>query len=368
MSQSRDIILVSAYYPPHLGGQENAVQGLAENLVKAGHTVSVVTSAQGSKPGKTVERHVHVERLGGIVFGHAPIMPAFLPALWRRLRPDSIVHVHIGQAFTPEMVWLTSKLRGRPFIAQLHIDFEPSGPAGFLLPFYKKHVLAPVLRAAAAVITLNQKTLHTVRSAYGYGGPTAILPNGIDDVYFEVRRPARAKNPPKTLRLLFVGRLTKQKNIPQLLEALAKTKRSARLDIIGSGEEEQAISQKISQLGLKNVTLHGALPRQAVLEFYRTCDALVMPSLYEAQPLVLLEAMASRVPIIGTTAFGIAEHLQNAGIIVEPSAGGLAAGIERLDRDYAALPELTEQAYQKAAAMRWQPTIQKYENLYNAVV
>lgn len=363
------IVQVSSYYPPHLGGQENAVQGLSQQLANAGHDVHVLTSGQGSDSYKPVtEQGVHVRRLRSIEFGHAPIMPAFPGALMRLAKKKGIVHVHIGQAFTPEMVALVTKLRGVPFIAQLHIDFEPSGPAGVLLPLYKKMVLAPVLRAAAAVVVLNQTTKDALRTVYNYARPAVILHNGIDDSYFSVRRKPFAAAPPKTLKLLFVGRLSHQKNVMALLLAIKATRRPVHLDIIGDGEERELLENAVSVLHLPNVTMHGRLARGEVLKFYESSDALIMPSLYEAQPLVLLEALATRIPIIGTNVIGVAEHIKNAGIIVPPTAQGLTQGIRQYDEHYAQLPAMVERGFARAQAFRWEPTIKKYEALYNAVL
>lgn len=363
------IIQVSSYYPPHLGGQEYAVQGLAQQLAAAGHEVHVVTSAQGSNAHKPVnEQGVHVRRLRSVEFGHAPIMPGFPGTLIRLAKKPSVIHLHIGQAFTPEMVALVSALRGVPFVAHLHIDFKPSGPAGLLLPLYKRMILAPVLRAAAAVVVLNQATMQILRETYNCHNKAVVLHNGIDDTYFRIKRPKLAATPPKTLTLLFVGRLSPQKNVMALLLAIKATKRKVHLHIIGDGEERNAIENAISTLKLKNVTLHGRLERAAVLQFYETADALVMPSLYEAQPLVLLEALAAGIPIIGTNVIGVAEHIKDAGIIVNPDAQGIAEGIQQFDKQYPHLKVMVATGLARARNYRWDATIKKYEELYNAAL
>jgi len=366
--KAKHIIQVSSYYPPHLGGQENAVHDLAQQLATNGHDVQVLTSTQGGLRSSTIEQGVHVHRLPGIVFGHAPIMPWFPVALFRTVRPGSIVHIHIGQAFTPEMVWLVSKLRGFTYVAQLHIDFEPSGPAGILLPLYKRLLLKRVLQSASAIVVLNEKTLRTVRTVYGYKGTLCILNNGIDEAYFALKRPPLALRPPTTLHLLFVGRLSKQKNIPALLKALKLTKQNVHLDIIGEGSEGELVQKIIEEYNLTNVTLHGRLSRSDVMKFYKTCDVLVLPSLYEAQPLVLLEAMATRIPIIGTDVIGVADHITNVGIVVEPTAKGLMNGIERYFTEYALLPKMIERGYRRAKNMGWSHTLKKYEALYDEVL
>ena len=363
------IIQVSSYYPPHLGGQEHVVQDLSRHVAAAGHEVHVLTSVKGGgKKGVTNESGVTVRRMPGQEFGHAPIMSSLGPALFGVARSSSLVHLHIGQAFTPEMVWLISKLRGYRYIAELHIDFEPSGPAGVLLPLYKRFVLGRVLRSAAAVIVLNKRTLGVVRKRYGVRRKTVVMNNGIDEAYFNVARTSRP-TPPKQLRLLFVGRLSKQKNVPLLLQALARTKRDVHLDIVGDGDEQAAIAATIEAEHLSdNVTLHGRLDRQAVLAFYRRCDALVMPSLYEAQPLVLLEAMAARIPIIGTNVIGVAEHIWGIGIVVEPSPQGVAQGFDQWYESYASLPQMVDKGYAKAEKLRWCNLRNEYEALYKEVL
>ena len=363
------IIQVSSYYPPHLGGQENAVQSLATHLARAGHAVDVITSTQGgASKGITIEDNVCVTRLPGFVFGHAPIMPAFFNTLSSLIQPGSVVHLHIGQAFTPEMVYFLAKFRSFRYIAELHIDFEPSGPAGILLPLYKRLLLRPVLRAAAVVAVLNQKTQRIIQSKYNLQD-VQILNNGIDEGYFDLRRPKFSEKPPAKLKLLFVGRLSKQKNIPCLLKALTKTRRNVHLDILGAGEEENDIKNIIKSYQLeKKVTLHGRVARSQVMTFYKQSHVLLMPSLYEAQPLVLLEAMAARIPIIGTNVTGVAEHIQGIGIITPPTSDGLAKAIDEYYTQYASLPAMVQKGYKKARMLGWPKLLNKYEKLYESIL
>lgn len=360
------IIQISSYYPPHLGGQENAVRDLSRQLASSDHEVHVITSTcGGGKKGHSVEDGVNVWRLAALEFGHAPIMPAFVPTLMRLATPGSVIHLHIGQAFSPEWTRFASKLRSFPYIAELHIDFEPSGPAGVLLPLYKRLALRPVLRAAHTVAVLNQKTSDLVKNVYGVTKKTYIVNNGIDEDYFAVNRPEFATTPPQRLKLLFVGRLSKQKNVPALITALPLTKRNVHLDIVGDGDQRGLIEQTIKDHNVADrVTLHGRLDRQQVLEFYRGSDVLVMPSLYEAQPLVLLEALATRIPIIGTDVIGVAEHIADAGVVVQPTPEALAAGFDEYYRRYSQLPDLVEHGYQKAVPLRWQNLLPTYETLY----
>jgi len=359
------IIQVSSYYPPHLGGQENAVFSLTQQLAKAHYDVRVLTSTNGGGAvGCKTENGTRVHRMRSLVFGHAPIMPWLPIALLRAAKPDSLVHVHIGQAFTPEVVWLMAKMCGFKYVAQLHIDFKASGPVGVLLPLYKKFVLKRVLQSAAAVVTLNHKTHQIVQDTYKYTGKARVMNNGVDDIFFESNRKLLPRHPPKVLRLLFVGRFSKQKNIGALLQACALTPRQVHLDIIGDGAERGEVLDTIGRLQLKNISLHGRLGREEVIKFYETCDVLVMPSLYEAQPLVLLEAMAARIPIIGTRVIGVEEHLKDAGILAEPTAKGLADAFEQYYASYHLLPAMIKKGSAIAEKLQWSRTLKQYEALY----
>ncbi|MEK7152802.1 MAG: glycosyltransferase family 4 protein [Patescibacteria group bacterium] len=192
--------------------------------------------------------------------------------------------------------------------------------------------------------------------------------NGIDEEFFTIDRPPLKPDPPQILRLLFVGRLSKQKNLTTLIRALTMTRRSVYLDLLGDGEERESIKKTIAAQGLTNVTMHGRQGRAEVMKFYRACDALVMPSLYEAQPLVLLEAMAARIPIIGTSVIGVEDHIKGAGIIVEPTAEGLAEGIEQYYARYSLLQEMIARGYAIADTFRWRNTLKEYERLYETAM
>src|SRR5687768_9231165 len=97
--KTRHIVQVSSYYPPHLGGQENAVHSLSTQLAKKGHLVHVLASTEGNgSQGDATENDVFVTRLASYVFGHAPIMASFPVTLWQATHRHSVVHLHIGQA------------------------------------------------------------------------------------------------------------------------------------------------------------------------------------------------------------------------------------------------------------------------------
>ena len=104
-----------------------------------------------------------------------------------------------------------------------------------------------------------------------------------------------------------------------------------------------------------------------IKEFYATSSALILPSSYEAQPMVLLEAMASRIPIIVTKGIGMELNAREA-ILIEPTIQGIADGIENLFMmPPSARNLLTDVAFERVEERRWNTLIHSYIRLYSEV-
>ena len=140
------------------------------------------------------------------------------------------------------------------------------------------------------------------------------------------------------LRLLFVGRLDPEKGLKYLFHALAMLKeqnQKVHLDIVGSGPEENNLQKLTQELYLNEwVSFHGYIPfGEALFYCYQNTDLLVLPSLSEGIPQVLLEAMAIGVPIITTripSMKGFISHKENGWLVAPGSAATLTKAIMQL--------------------------------------
>jgi glycosyltransferase involved in cell wall biosynthesis len=120
-------------------------------------------------------------------------------------------------------------------------------------------------------------------------------------------------------RIGFIGRLDPIKRIQDLLAALALLKSDFSLDIFGEGSERKRIEEVIAHMGLQSrVVMHGATAdsHQALSKM----DLLVLPSEAEGFGLVLIEAMAAGVPVVGTNVPGIRDVIEDgvSGLLVPP--------------------------------------------------
>jgi glycosyltransferase involved in cell wall biosynthesis len=353
------VVQVSAYYPPHLGGQESVVEQLSQRLAGAGIDVQVITSRL-PVTGKTSDA-VRVRRLWACELAHTALIPGLPIALRLRAR-DAVVHVHTGQAFVPETVSLVCGLLRRPYIAHVHLQVRPSGRLGRLLPAYQRLIFGAVLRHAAVVVCLGETMRRYVIDEHHVAAERAVvIPNGVDEDWFvdELRTPQAGS-------LLFVGRLAAQKNLAVVIRAMARLPED-RLIVIGEGEERTALEALVSSLGLTNVEFLGRRSSDEVRAAMLRASVLVLPSTHEGLPLVLLEAAASGLPVVASNIPELRETGLASRLVPADDPRGWACTLRDLLSDDAALHQLSANGVRCAAEHRWDRVVSQWLDLYDRV-
>lgn len=146
---------------------------------------------------------------------------------------------------------------------------------------------------------------------------------------------SRLASSPKIFDIGFLGRLVPQKN-PLLLVDILKAMRplNATLSIIGGGPLEAKLRSRIEQEGLGGqVVMHGECSRADALRLASSCRVLVLPSLWEGHPIVLLEAMHLGIPVVASAVSGsdeIISHDENGYLVPVHDAAGYADALARL--------------------------------------
>ena len=156
------------------------------------------------------------------------------------------------------------------------------------------------------------------------GAPQRVIPNGLKRMDFTLADPR-----PDATEVLFVGELRKIKGVDILLNALADLKlgHPVTATIVGSGPDAERLKAMASALGLDGlVRFAGALP---VREAFSLGRVMVVPSLAESFPYVVLEATAAGMPLIATNVGGIPEIVADTDtVLIEPgSATALASAL-----------------------------------------
>jgi glycosyltransferase involved in cell wall biosynthesis len=278
------------------------------------------------------------------VAGPKALFPLFaVPAVWRalrRFRADVVqVHESDGGLAALLVAWLAPSLAPRPRLtALLQVSYceerravRPlrwgtrllGRPSAVEMRF--RRFKAPLqialgwltAQAADRVLAPSAATAAELRRDYR-AGDVAVVPNAMGEAAGgEEAGGEAAGGEAEPGYLLVVGRLRIRKGVDVLLAAmpaLLSRHPAARLLIAGDGEHRAALERAAAALALgEAVTFLGRADAARVRRLLRGAAALVVPSIYEGMPLVVLEAMEASVPVVASRVSGIPEVVEDGG-------------------------------------------------------
>jgi glycosyltransferase involved in cell wall biosynthesis len=374
------ILFVSAYGLPHMGGIEVAVDTLAAELSERGHAVSHVTSSAGAQgPDSPSPSYIQrrVPSLNPLETRLGVPYPLFSPRLITTLHSEisraDVVHAH-GYLYPGSVAAATLCRRvspRTPLVLTEHVGHVPYDSAvldraeALAIRGLGRHVL----RRADAVITYNDRVAGQLAELCPSASLTTIL-NGVDTDLFRPAGPGERERLRDGLgwddgpRVLFAGRPVAKKGFPDAVRAVEEAGLPA-LNLVVAGAERLPAGTPA------RVTALGLLPRERLAQVYRACEAMIVPARGEGFPLAAQEALASGLPLILADDPGYAPNLVGAGAAVhlvgERSRFGGALSELLCD------PEALEVARQAAAtharsAFSWARTADEHETLYESLL
>ena len=233
------------------------------------------------------------------------------------------LHNHFGDS-SCTVAMLAARMAGIPF------SYTEHGPSIFFAPDFWR-IDAKIARARFVVAISHfcraQMMLFADQRDWD---KLEIVHCGVDPARYDTgSRTAVAK------RILFVGRLAAVKGVPVLLEAMAKVRArhpDARLTLVGDGPDRGALEALAARLELSDVvTFAGYADEDGVAAHLADTDLFVLPSFAEGVPVVLMEAMAARVPVIASRVAGVPELVKDgeSGCLVP--AGDTESLVARMD-------------------------------------
>ena len=257
--------------------------------------------------------------------------------LWHELRRRGVRHVHAHFANVATGVAILVAEFGGP---EWSWSFTMHGSSEF--DDVTHYALADKVRSAEFVACIGDYCRSQLMKLVEpeYWGKLAIVRCGIDtDVFAAVDRSQRPDGP---LRVLCVGRLVPGKGQAILIEAVATLRargHDVRLTLVGEGPHRPALEAHARKLGVQTaVTFAGAVGQDRIRDHYAAADVFCLPSFSEGIPVVLMEAMATRLPVVTTHIMGIPELVIDdvTGLLVMPGrADALADALARLQDDRA---------------------------------
>ncbi|MBC9936356.1 MULTISPECIES: glycosyltransferase [unclassified Leucobacter] len=375
------ILLACDTFLPDVNGAARFAERLAAGLVRDGHEVHVAAPSMGHGAAGTFVEEIEGER----VTVHRWASFRWYPHDWLRfvlpwraryrsrqlldaLQPDVIhlqSHVIIGRGLAIE-----GAKRGIRIVATNHV--MPENVLDFtLLPHFAiQSFIKWAWRQADKILRLaSAVTTPTKRAAEFLERNTSI--RGVRPVSCGLRAsdytPSFAERSEQ--RVVFVGRLTMEKQIDVILRAVARLGANVKLDLVGGGDQRKNLERLAHELGIDDrVVFHGRVSDQQLRATLTNGSVFAIASIAELQSIATLEAMASGLPILAADAMALPHLVEEGknGYLFTPGddaelARRIAEILELPHADYVRMQEASLEAVKVHDIER---TLATFESLY----
>ena len=380
------LLVVTHYWPPHQGGVERLAWEQARRLARRGHSVTVVTSRLSGDPAVSRAAGLLVERVpASDLLGRRGIpYPLFAPTLVSRLnraaRASDVVLVHSHGFMSSVVGTLMARALDRPVLLLQHNPFvRYRFPLTLAEHLHDALLGRPTLALASQIAAVSRFTAAYARTL-APGRAVAVMHPGVDTAAF---RPAAAGErarlraalgwPAEAFVVLTVRRLVFRNGLDVLIDAAARwQERSEILTVIGGdGPDRDQLQQAITGRRLERVRLLGRLSDETLADCYRAADLFVLPTRTgEGFGLVILEALASGLPVIATRSGGPAEVISEGetGLLVDAGdATALAAAVRHLHDQPAERARLAAGARAQREWIDWEAHVDRLETVLRSL-
>jgi len=208
---------------------------------------------------------------------------------------------------------------GLPCLLFVHADIHdrPTGTYDARLTAFYRWVGPRAYRTADRVLAISPAMAEAAVHQGAAPERVRVIPNGVDpsEIGLDPDALRSGDEPGHPLRLLFVGRLSVEKGVADLLAActrLAERGVAFMLEIVGDGPLRAGLESAVQAQGLGDrIRFLGACPRVRLGALYRAADLTCVPSLSEPQGLVVLESLIAGTPVVGTRVGGIPDAVRD---------------------------------------------------------
>ncbi|MGC8647505.1 MAG: glycosyltransferase [Candidatus Micrarchaeia archaeon] len=322
--ESLNIAFYSDTYLPAMDGVVNSIINTRKELERRGHNVYLFVSGD-SRTRKTTRNDKNIFIIPGAKFNKYPQYNiAFFPfSAYFKYKDLKINLIH---AHTPMLVGMyalmLSRMNKQPIVGSFHTLFTEKDVINeyvnsqvlkkYALKYSWKYARYFYNRCNATIApTLTIKDLLEKKRIRN----VSVVPNGIDTKRFNPKvdgSEIRGKLAGNKKVILYVGRLSKEKHVEVLLRAMKLLDDNYMLIIGGTGPSMQHYMSLSARLNLSSkVRFVGFIKDELLPQYYAAADVVCLPSTFETQGMVVLEAMAVGKPVIGANKLALKEIIKN---------------------------------------------------------
>jgi glycosyltransferase involved in cell wall biosynthesis len=388
--------VITSVYPEFKGDPHGIfVHRLMREISKQGHDVRILAPYSGEKTNYTLDG-VKVEKFN-----------YFYPKRFQRLCGRSGMIDNIKEGIFVKFQLLTfilfnsiNSLRKLHDMDVIHVQWPiPNGLGALLLKtfyninyintvhgeevylsqrYHTMFILKLLVNNSFKTVTNSSATLNVSVESGLKKEKLEIIPFGVDTTFFQ---PLNLQKDEEIFQILSIGYLIERKGFEYLIRAvneIVKNKYNVKLDIVGSGPRETQIRKLIKELKLEDrIRIVSNLSDDELLKTYNSSDLFVLPSIIDSQGnteglgVVLLEAMACGIPVLGSNIGGIPDIIQDGetGLLVpQKDIVGISQSIIELIENEEMRKKLAINGYNKAKdCFSWEKISKSYLEIYKLV-
>jgi glycosyltransferase involved in cell wall biosynthesis len=366
-----------------VGGVPTVTHGLAVDFADRGHQVWVVAPSYGTRDVRRLEHKVRIYRFSSFEWPtyeglRIPFLP-FMPVrnLIKKCDPD-IIHIHSPIVLGNIAQILAGGLR-KPVIATNH--YLPINMSRTLVadPLLGKHIsnmtYSYLVHFCNRCEYVTAPTITALNLLYQHGlrAPARAISNGIDLKKFTPAAPdpliRRRFNLPEDRPLvLHVNRLSEEKRIDVLLDAVPKMKSNAHIALVSTGPAEAELRAQVERLNIGNrVSFLGFVRDAELLTLRRSSEVFAIPSEADLQSLATMEAMACGLPVVAANAYALPElvhHNENGFLFTPGDSAELAHYLDIMLNDAELRARMGAESLQIIAKHDRLEVLDQWEELY----
>lgn len=330
------IMLVTDQYPPMVGGVATVTYELATSLARRRHNISVIAPNYGPRDTHGREGSIYVYRFSSFEWPaykdqRIPFIPFFpLRYLIKRINPD-VIHIH-SPIVLGNLAQIIADSLNKPVVVTNHylpinmsrtLDEQSffgrqvsNLTYGYLVSFCNR----------CGYVTVPTRTGLNLLEGYGLRVPARAISNGINlRKYFSGPRDKtilRRFNLPTDRPLaIHVNRLSEEKRVNVIIDAMARLQSNTHLVLVGRGPAMTDLQEQSRYFGLEQrISFLGFVSDEDLLSLRQTADFFVIASIADLQSLATMEAMACGLPVIAANACALPElvHHDENGFLFQP--------------------------------------------------
>lgn len=374
------VLHVTSYYSPHIGGMESAIAVVCDRLRRRGYKISVYTSRDPSdSPVLEIKNGLEIRRFRAIA---KPLLNPLTKGLFRAIMKSDarIVHSHDEHAFTSNLAVAGRVLRERPLVLHCYGELAAvSRREQIVVDLYDSTLNRAGYHVADIIIQISPAFVPYATRKFGISSKKIrIIPNAINPANYSPDADPedfrKQKSLPEGEWILYVGALINRKGVETLIQVIQDVIReepNAHLLVVGRGPLKSELLRSVSQARLSNhVFFLERLNQQELSAAYRLSKLVVLPTLADVAPTVILEAMFLRRPVVSTDIMGIREFFSQVALLVKPrDQSQLREAILRLLRDENLRSRLSEDGYKLVVSdFQWEDRVDAISKIYDSLI